>query len=85
MLWGIKKLDLLASKPPTDAGNPSQYFLSYPRQHKAHPAVQYIPGPQLAPSCLEVIALLALCQDAPDEHRDEEGAEEVEEEAGVGL
>ena len=56
-----------------------------PRQHKTHAAVQDISSPQLAPRSLEIIALFAFCQYAPDEYRDEEGAEQVEEETGIRL
>lgn len=70
---------------PRPLSSPHQPVEQRPRQHKTHTAIQHISGPQLAPGSLEIVPLPALCQYAPDEYGDEEGAEEVEEETGVGL
>lgn len=74
------------SRPlPTPLSSPHQPVEQRPRQHETHTAIQYISGPQLAPGSLEIVPLFTLCQYAPDEYGDEEGAEKVEEETGVGL
>lgn len=65
--------------------SPHQPIKQRPCEHKTHPPIQHITSPKLAPGRLEVSLLLAFGQDAPDEDGDEEGAEEVEEEAGVGF
>lgn len=70
---------------PRPLSSPHQPVEQRPRQHKTHTAIQYISGPQLAPGSLEIVPLSTLCQYAPDEYGDEEGAEKVEEETGVGL
>lgn len=70
---------------PSNPSSSYQPVKERPCQHKTHTAVQDISSPQLAPRSLEVIALFAFCQYAPDEYRDEKGAEQVEEETEIRL